>query len=82
MFNVESRFVIGPSNTLSAGMYAYTFLRGNLTGCGSEGVKRELWDSHSDLTSAAYPAIRTNLLLPDWRGVGTSSRSHLASSLP
>ena len=52
MFNVESRFVIGPSNTLSAGMYAYTFLRGNLTGCGSEGVKRELWDSHSDLTSA------------------------------
>ena len=33
-----SRFVMGPSNTLSAGMYVYTFQPGNFTGWGSEGV--------------------------------------------
>ena len=39
MCNIESRFVIGPSNVLSAGGYVCTFHPGNLTGCGSEGVK-------------------------------------------
>ena len=39
MHIVENRFVIGPSNTLSAGMYVCTLHPGNFTGCGSEGVK-------------------------------------------
>ena len=39
MRRTESRFVIGPSNVLSAGVYVCTFQPGNLAGCGSEGVK-------------------------------------------
>ena len=41
MHSIESRFVIRPSNILSAGMYVCTFQPGNFTGCGtgSEGVK-------------------------------------------
>ena len=38
MHIIESRFVIGPSNTMFAGMYLRTFEPGNLTGWGSEGV--------------------------------------------
>ena len=34
----ESRFVIGPSNTLFAGVYVSTFQPGHFTGWGSEGV--------------------------------------------
>ena len=37
---IESRFVIGPSNILSAGVYVCTFQQpGHLTGWDSEGVK-------------------------------------------
>lgn len=39
MHRTESRLVIGPSNVQSAGMYVCTFQPGNITGCGSEGVK-------------------------------------------
>ena len=39
MHSVENRFVIGPSNTLSEGMYVCTLHPGNFTGCGNEGVK-------------------------------------------
>ena len=38
MHSVESRFVMGPSNILFAGVYVCTFQPGNFTGCGSEGV--------------------------------------------
>ena len=40
MHSVESRFVIGPSNTLSDGVYydMCTFQPGNFTCWGSEGV--------------------------------------------
>ena len=38
MHSVGSRFVTGPSNILSAGMYVFTFQPRNFTGCGSEGV--------------------------------------------
>ena len=41
MHSVGSRFVIGPSNILSAGMYVFTFQPGNFTGFGSEGVKQQ-----------------------------------------
>ena len=51
------------------------------TGCGSERVKLELWDNHSELTGCGLsPAIRTNFLHPDRRVVGTRAVSHLASS--
>ena len=39
LHSVESRFVIGPSNILFAGMYVGTFQTGNFTRLGSEGVK-------------------------------------------
>ena len=39
MHSDESRFVIGSSNTLSAGMHVCTFQPRNFTGCGSEAVK-------------------------------------------
>ena len=38
MHSIGSRFVIGPSNILSAGVFVYTFQLGNCTGSGSEGV--------------------------------------------
>ena len=38
MHSTEGRFVTGPSNTLSAGVYVDAFQPGNCTGCGSEGV--------------------------------------------
>ena len=38
MRSIESRFVIGPPNTLFAGVYVCTFQPGNFTGWGSEGV--------------------------------------------
>ena len=38
MHSTESRFVMGPSNILSAGVYVYTFQPGNFTGWDSEGV--------------------------------------------
>ena len=41
--SVESRFVIGPSNLLSAGVYDCTFQPGNFTGWVSEGVKVEAY---------------------------------------
>ena len=37
--SIESRFVIGPSNMQFEGVYACPFQPGNVTGCGSEGVK-------------------------------------------
>ena len=40
MRSTESRFVIGSSNTLFAGVYVCIFQPGNLTGWGSEGVKK------------------------------------------
>ena len=39
MHSTESRFVIGPSNILFAGVYMCTFQPINFTGWGSEGVK-------------------------------------------
>ena len=39
MHSAKSRFVIGPSNILFAGMYMCTFQPGNFTGWGSERVK-------------------------------------------
>ena len=39
MHSTESRFVIGPSNVLFAGVYVYTSQPGNFAGCCSEGVK-------------------------------------------
>ena len=39
MHSNKSRFVIGPSNILSEGVYAYTFQPGNFTCWGSEGVR-------------------------------------------
>ena len=36
------RFVTGPSNVLFAGVHVYTFQPGNLTGCGSEGIKSQM----------------------------------------
>jgi len=38
MHRVESRFVIGSPNILSAAVYVCTFQPGNVTGGGSEGV--------------------------------------------
>ena len=38
MHSVESRFVIGPSDILSAGVYVCTFQPANFTGFGSEGL--------------------------------------------
>ena len=38
IYSIESRFVTGPSNILSAGVYVCTFPPGNFTGWGSEGV--------------------------------------------
>ena len=40
MLNAESRFVLGPSNILFAGMCACTFRPRNVTSCGSKGVKQ------------------------------------------
>ena len=42
MHSIESRFVIGSSNILPGGVYVCSFQPVNLTGCGSEGVKRNL----------------------------------------
>ena len=44
MHSVKSRFVIGPSNILFAGVYIYmcTFQPGNRTGWGSEGVNNHI----------------------------------------
>ena len=42
MRTIENRFVIGPSNILSASMYVCTLQPGNFTGFGSEGVKQSL----------------------------------------
>ena len=42
MHSIESRFVIGPSNILFAGVY----VPGNCTGCGGEGVKMALFAAH------------------------------------
>ena len=39
MHRIESKFVTGPSNILSAGVCMSTFQPGNFTGLGSEGVK-------------------------------------------
>ena len=41
MRNIESSFVTGPSNVLSAGMYVCTFQPGKFTRCGSEGVNSQ-----------------------------------------
>ena len=41
MHSIESRFVTGPSNILFAGVYVCTFLPGNFTCWGSEGVNAE-----------------------------------------
>ena len=38
MHSIKSRFVIGPSDILFAGVYVSVFQPGNFTGCGSEGV--------------------------------------------
>ena len=42
MHSIESRFVTGPSNRLSAGVYVCTVQPENFTGCGSDGVKRKI----------------------------------------
>ena len=39
MYCTESRFVIGPPNILSAGVYVCTFQPGNVASSGSERVK-------------------------------------------
>ena len=39
MHNTESRFVIGPSDILFAGVYVCTFQPGKFTGWGSRGVR-------------------------------------------
>ena len=41
MHSIENRFVTGPSDILSAGVYVFTFQPGNLTSWGSEGVKEK-----------------------------------------
>ena len=48
MHSDESRFVIGSSNTLSAGMYVCTFQPGNFTGCGSEVVNQRKQQEQTD----------------------------------
>ena len=40
MLNIESRFVVGPSNTMFTGVYVCTYQPANFTGCGSEGVNQ------------------------------------------
>ena len=42
MHHIECRFVTGPSDVLFAGVYVCTFLPGNFTGWGTEGVKRQI----------------------------------------
>ena len=39
MHSIDGRFVLGPSDTLFAGLYVCSFQPGNFTGWGSEGVK-------------------------------------------
>ena len=38
MYSIDSRFVLGPSNILFAGVYVCTFQPGHFTGWGGEGV--------------------------------------------
>ena len=40
LLNIESRFVIGPSKILFAGVYMCAFQLGNVTGFGSEGASK------------------------------------------
>ena len=40
--SIETRFVIGPSYILSAGVYVSILQPGNFTGWGSEGVNAEI----------------------------------------
>ena len=56
MCSVESRFVIGSSDILSAGVYVCTFQPGNFTGCGRKGVKRLVtYEEQSDKNSVDKP---------------------------
>ena len=59
MDSIESRFVIGPSNILSAGVYVCTFRPGNFTGCSNEGVKAQgqgSYGCHRDVTGPEPPS--------------------------
>ena len=50
----KSKFVIGPSNILFAGVYVCTFDSGNLTRLGSKGVKAKRVNcTHSELLSGS-----------------------------
>ena len=40
MHSIQNRFVLGPSNIQSGGVYVCTFQPGSFTGYGSEGVSR------------------------------------------
>ena len=59
--STESRYVIGPSNILFAGVCVSTFQPGNFTGCGREGVSTDhSTDSHDflyKLKSSWVPVI-------------------------
>ena len=50
MHSIDSRFVIGPSDTLFADVYVRTFLPGNFTGWGREGVKMGSDVSHFNVS--------------------------------
>ena len=60
MHRTESRFVVGPSNTLFAGMCVYTFQPGNFTYWGCEGVKKSV-NGWIPLALAGVPTSRTCL---------------------
>ena len=63
MHSVESRFVIRPSDILSAGVYVCTFQPRNFTGCGSEWVNPmlEIWVTTT--AAAKLAKIRGKILL-------------------
>ena len=57
MHSIESRFVIGPSNILFAGIYVCNFQPRNFTGWGSEGVKTE--------EECCMKGVKKNILIPE-----------------
>ena len=52
MHIIVSRFIVEPLNVLVAGIYTFTFQRGNFTGSGSEGdnVTSKSWNHARDET--------------------------------
>ena len=66
MRSIKSRFVIGPSNILFAGVYVSIFQPGNFTGWGSEGVndnnnRKQLYNyaprAHGRQTRTLFPIL-------------------------